>query len=335
MVDRINYVQGVVQTRLLEKELLTNIILEQLIEAANTKDLWRILKTTHYAELLQERHYTDEHFEQFLNDALQLEYERMNEISLDKQYIQFLQLKYDYFNLKVLCKEQLLNEDLSHLYLPLGTITPEQLTLAYGDGSLKEVNERFARAINRALAHYEENRDPQWIEILLDRFYMERLYTLAEQFNLPLFEQYVGAKIDFVNVKTMLRVRKQERDNKFLEDVLLKHGDIEQEKILYSLHDPPTELMRKYEHERIGPYLLEGLEAYEQHSQLTVLEKVMDNYLLAIIDDAKYIHFGPEPLMAYIIKKEAEIKNLRLIFISKLNNVSVKKINERMRSIHV
>lgn len=334
-MDRIDYVQGVVQTRILEKELLTNVKFEQLIEAENTDDLWRHLKTTAYANLLQERHYTDEQFEQFLNDALQWEYERMYEITLDRKFIHFLQLKYDYFNLKVLCKEQLLKEDLTHLYLPLGTIATEELTLAYEEGSLNEVNKAYSKAIRRVLTHYEKNHDPQWIEILLDQFYMEHLYKLAEQLDLPLFQQYVRAKIDFVNMKTVLRVQKQAHNMDFLEKVLLKYGEIEEEKLLYSLNDSPTELIRKYKHENIGPHLVKALEVYEKDKQLTVLEKAMDNYLLRTIDDAKYIHFGPEPLMAYMLKKEAEIKNLRLIFISKLNKVSVDKINERMRVVYV
>lgn len=331
---RTEYVQSVVRTRLLEKELLSHVKFEQMVEASDVDEIWRILHTTSYAKLLQDKYYANEEFEYFLIDVLQREYKHVYDLVHEAEYIQVLQLKYDYYNAKVLIKENLLGDDLTNLYLPLGTISIEQLKSGF-EQEISDITNRLAEAIEETLFDYENYKDPQRIEILLDRRYLEHLYDKINLLNIPLFENYFQAKVDFLNLLTLLRVRKQQRNLDFLEEVLLPYGSIEREKLMYSLNDSTRQLIRNYEHETIGTFLKRALEDYEQTGSIHSLEKEMDHYLLQIIDDAKYIHFGPEPLMAYILKKEAEIKNLRIVFMSKLNKISVENINQRMRDVYV
>ena len=49
----------------------------------------------------------------------------------------------------------------------------------------------------------------QRIDILLDRFYYEHLYELAKETDIPLFIKYVKDSIDFTNIRTLIRVKKQ------------------------------------------------------------------------------------------------------------------------------
>lgn len=50
---------------------------------------------------------------------------------------------------------------------------------------------------------------------------------------------------------------------------------------------------------------------------------------------SKYITFGPEPIFSYIVAKETEIKNLRIIMVSKTNGISPEAIRERVRDLYV
>src|SRR5690625_401985 len=164
---------------------------------------------------------------------------------------------------------------------------------------------------------------------------METLYERIHFLDISLLKQYLTGKVDFNNVITVLRARNQKKDLNFLEEVLLDYGSIEKEKLLFSLHDSIRNMIQQFKNETIGSHLIEGLKAYEVSSQLVSIEKERDNYLLEVIDEARNIHFGPEPLIAYLFKKENEVKILRMIFIAKLNNISKEKIQKRMRNIYV
>ena len=50
---------------------------------------------------------------------------------------------------------------------------------------------------------------------------------------------------------------------------------------------------------------------------------------------SKAVTYGPEVLLAYLISKEQEIKNLRIIFISKLNGLSKEFTKDRLREAYV
>ena len=49
---------------------------------------------------------------------------------------------------------------------------------------------------------------------------------------------------------------------------------------------------------------------------------------------AKYIALGPEPVIAYLMAKETEIKNLRIIFTGKINRLPENTIRERLREAY-
>ncbi|WP_191980816.1 V-type ATPase subunit, partial [Clostridium haemolyticum] len=66
-----------------------------------------------------------------------------------------------------------------------------------------------------------------------------------------------------------------------------------------------------------------------------IFEKLCDNFIMNFIKDAKYISFGPEPLIAYILAKENEIKIIRIIMVGKINNIDSQVIGERLREIYV
>lgn len=333
-MNRMDYVQGVVRTRVLEKELLSTVKIEQMIEAENVTQVWALLKTTKYAKYLQDDLQIDQ-YEQILSNVLRDEFAIMREIAINPKVIELVTLKYDFHNLNVLFKETILNTDLSHLYSPLGTYSIDQVKIAIQDNQLNELRGNIQFIINDVQAQYNQTKDPQQLEIALDRLYVNELYEQINELNMPLLLQYLKAMIDFINIRTVIRIQKQQKDMSFLRDVLLKNGNIERERIVYSLHDSVMNIIRQYENEKIGKALVNGLEAYERTERLTAFEKEMDNYLMSIINEAKYIHFGPEPLIAYLLKKEAEIKNLRMIFVSKLNNISTETIKQRMRDIYV
>ncbi|EGY80657.1 V-type ATP synthase, subunit C [Peptoniphilus indolicus ATCC 29427] len=45
--------------------------------------------------------------------------------------------------------------------------------------------------------------------------------------------------------------------------------------------------------------------------------------------------YGPEVLFAYLYARETEIKNIRMILISKLNSTDTNSIRERLRETYV
>ncbi|GAI62431.1 unnamed protein product, partial [marine sediment metagenome] len=57
----------------------------------------------------------------------------------------------------------------------------------------------------------------------------------------------------------------------------------------------------------------DGIENWKKSGSFSFLEKLFDDYLLNFVKKAKYISFGIEPLIGYLVAKEMEVKNLRTV----------------------
>lgn len=53
------------------------------------------------------------------------------------------------------------------------------------------------------------------------------------------------------------------------------------------------------------------------------------------VKSAKYVALTLEPLIAYIYAKETEIKTVRIIMTSKINDIDSDTIKERLREAYV
>lgn len=331
---RVEYTQSVVQTRVYEKELLSIEVFEQMIEAESVDELMAILNTSIYANFLTDFNPSHE-YENLLKLFLKNEYRKIKEIAVCKDHIKILLLGYDFFNVKVALKEFFSGADFSHLYSSLGNLSIEEIQAFIKEEKGTNLPDSIKKAISDTKKDFRKTKDPQRLEILIDKFFIESFYQQAIQQEIPLLQEYIKAKIDFINLLTVFRVKEQEKDLEFLKLALLKDGNIEVETLTYFLYDSIQNILQKLRKQSHAYYFLKGLENYGQDKSLTPLERERDNCLLEIIDQAKNIHFGPEPLIAYLLKRENEVKMLRMLILSKLNNIKQAKINKRMRSIYV
>jgi len=78
-----------------------------------------------------------------------------------------------------------------------------------------------------------------------------------------------------------------------------------------------------------------GVEDWKRSGSFSHLEKLFDDHLLSFVKKAKYITFGIEPLIGYLVAKEMEVKNLRTIMVGKFNRLSQEIIKERLRESYV
>ena len=333
-MDRMDFIQGVTRTRVLENRLLSRTRIDRMIDAKDIDEIFKILNETEYSSSLAGATRGEE-YEKILSNELKRVYKLMREISEESVVVDLLALKYDYHNLKVLIKEKMLNKDLSHLYVPIGSFDLQTLKNSIVEGNLNDLPEEFGNAIEDVLKDYEINRDPQRIDIILDKIYFEHLYEMAKDTKVDLFINYIKDMIDFLNIKSAIRLKNQGKDVKFFEDVILPNGNIDTDIILYTLNDSIDNMIHKFRNSKISSGLLKGLESYRNTNRLSDLEKYMDNYLMELNKPSKYINFGPEPIFSYIIAKETEIKTLRIIMVSKLNNLSPDVIRERVRDLYV
>ena len=328
-MDRMDYGQSVVTIRILEKRLLTRNRLERMIEAQTPEEVLKLLGETEYSQDMADIHGSQD-YEIILKRETERVFSIVRNMIKNTGIVDVLSLKYDYHNLKVLLKSKITGKDFSSLLMQAGTIDASKFKVKFETQS-NDLPQEIMEAIDEVQKDFEENHNPQRIDIIVDKHYFRNLSRLAKEIDVKVITDYVEGLIDFQNMITLFRVQKQKRDARFLETVIFEGGTISKNKIVASINDNTDTILNKFKKEKLGTYLVKGLEVFSETKRLSELEKISDNYLMELNKESKYVVFGPEPLFTYLVAKEREINAVRMIMVSKINNISSDKIRERLR----
>jgi len=333
-MSNIKYVQAVPRIRSIENKLLDKAKIERLVDSNSADEAFKILQETSYGTLMANLKRPEE-YEILLSNELKKLYSFMYEIAPEKELIDIMSIRYDYHNIKVLLKSEILGKDFSSLLIPVGTIKISDLKTYISTENYGNLHSMMREGIKESKESFKEDKDPQKIDVILDNYMYKDLYSRAHSLNEPYLIKFIQTNIDLINLKTLLRVKKQNKSRKFLEEILLENGKMDKASLVELLSVSLENIINKLQYSDYINVIKLGIEEYAQSKKLNIFEKLSDNFIMNFIKDAKYVSFGVEPLLAYIFAKENEIRLVRIIMVGKLNNINAELIKERLRDIYV
>lgn len=333
-MNPMQFTQVIPRLRVLETRLLDKAKIDRMIDGDSANEALKVLQESEYAGVMTGVK-RPEDYEMVLARELKRVYELMYDASPVKSLVDIMSIKYDYHNIKVILKGMFLQKDFSHMLIPVGMIDVQTLKHSIENNNLGDLNETMKEGIIKAKEVFEETKDPQVIDIILDNTMFKEMREIAKQIDDKFVDKYVKVTIDSTNIKTLLRVKKQKKDKDFLEEVIIEGGEIDKDTLISMLYDAPENISNKLAFTDYGEMIKLGIEDFTKSGSVNELERLVDNYIMNMMKEAKYIPFGVEPLLAYIYAKETEIKIVRIIMVGKLNNISGEVIRERLRDIYV
>lgn len=333
-MDVMKFTQAVSRIWVLETRLLDKAKIDRMIEAPSATEVLRILNETEYANVSTNVK-RPEDYEEILTAELSRVYKLVYEISPVKEVVKVMSLKYDYHNIKVILKEKVLGKDFSHMLIRLGSLDIQDTRNKVNTDNYKSLNGNLGKAVAEALKTFEETKDPQKIDIIIDKYMFIELIEIKDSLDYKFIDNLVKAMIDSTNIRTLLRIKKQNKGKEFAEEVIVNGGAIDKSKLVNLLHESPENIMNKLQSTIYSDLVKEGIEGYIQTNSANLLEKLSDNYIMTLMKGAKLVTFGPERILSYIYAKETEIKVIRIIMVGKLNNIAEEVIIERLRDIYV
>ena len=331
-MDREKFIRASITTRVYEKNLLTSENLKRIIDTDNLEEALSSLNDTKYGELIQKID-RPEDYEKVLSQMLLDSYKAMIKISPDENLVHYLEEKYNFHNLKTLVKELIQDADYSSIYIDIGKIDLVKIKR-----NLKEDltdNDKYLSYAKKALDLYKENKDPQDIDLSLDKDFYEKLLEDSENLDYESLINFTKERIDLTNLKTLLRIKGQGQSVDLLEKALINGGNIDKNLFRDSLNADKNSYSNLFFKEKIYPQVKKSMEENDLNKAMQKLEKVIDNHLMDFAKESKKVSYGPEVIMGYLISREMEIKNLRIILTAKLNSLSREFMEERLRDLYV
>ena len=330
-VKNTDFAKSSAYLRVQEKRLLDTAAFDRIIEAQDMQEVYRIMsQNSSYDFTVMSR---PDQYEGILRQELLRVYEEGYKIAGQyPQIVEILGTKYDFHNMKTALKAKHFKQRSKSPYINAGGLSTELIESFVQDMGAKSSLPAYAvQAIKDAEAAFASSGNPQYIDIELDKAAFARMLTLCAELDNEFITEYVQMLIDFYNLKSMLRVKDMGKEGGFLNQVLAPGGKNPMSFYSKSFGKPIAGMGQVFMYKYFGDAVTAGIELYESSGSFTGLERFLDNFAVEKTRKAKLIPFGPELLFAYILSKENEIRQIRILLTCKQSAMQGEEIRERLR----
>lgn len=328
------YLYASARVRAMENGIFSSSQADALLEARNPGEMLKILAAAGYDT--QDADPEDPAFyEKLLSDKRGEVLRDVAEMAPEEGLFDFFLYLYDYHNIKVLLKGEILNQESDRLLMDAGTIRPDQMKKAVQERSATILTEEMLKGIQAAVEAYAVNQNSQMIDIVLDRYCFADMLRCARRTGSEFVVGYVRRQIDLANLKAFLRLRKIEASQELASQVFLPDGTISREQLLRLFSQPISAAAEEFDIYPVGELFRKGVELCQKTGGIAELERLCDNDLMDYVRGAKYVSYGVEPLVGYLFAKENEFKSLKIILAGKMAGLTPERIRERLRESYV
>jgi V/A-type H+-transporting ATPase subunit C len=324
------FIYAVARVRVLETRLLDKDIMEDLIEARDITDMYRILSDTEYAEVLKELEETS-NYERLLDWELRRVNYLIYKDSPEPYLTDLFHLRHDCQNIKKLLRAKFLEEDVSENELsPSGLIEPSDLIEWIKQDYYTDLPDWLVEGIESAKKLYEEKGEFGLIDAEIDKAMFARQLHISKTYPYPFLEKYFSTAIDLANIRIYFRIKLSEGSIDRFKFFFIPGGFLES-LFFFEGWEKPLQEQEKHFEKTDYRQITEGfLSAYEEKKSLIPLDRLCSKHLFSLLEAGYLITFGIEPIINYLLRKEAEIAGLRAIMALKSLNLDSKTIRERI-----
>ncbi len=334
MSDKTRYAYAVGRIRAIEKRLLDKNKLDKMLDAKSPEDAVKVLVEAEYGTSSGDLASVFE-YERLLNEETKKVFKLLNDIAPQPELFELFLLKNDYHNIKVLLKDEFLGQNNDNLLTSTGSISLTKLKYMLKERELADLPSIMRKAVDDSLDSFNRTRDPQVIDLILDKACFTQMIEVAKATENEFLLGLIVRMVDLANIKIFLRVKSLKKSWDFLQSILLPGGKIDKDVFIKNLQDSLDNFINALRSSAYGQLCEEGITDYISSGSLAKFENLSDNFIMSYVKKARYISFGIEPLIGYLVAKETEIKNARIIMIGKINNISNDIIRERLREAYV
>jgi V/A-type H+-transporting ATPase subunit C len=332
--DDWRYAFQTARVRALELQMLTRTTLLNTANAESFEQAVDLLAGSEYALPHGSKNFAElENMLQMRRSAVR---ELFNELMIDRPIAKLFRTRDDFANLRLALRRTLTERTLGVDYSNEGNVSPQIFGQVFKEENYHLLPDYMAEAAEQAVLAYYQNKDIRWIDYTIDRlqaeYNLKKAHQLKSVFLLGLFR----IQIDLTNIRTMLRLKfippltgagftESEQRNVFLEG-----GFIELERFIHGLELGYEGLGTLF---FVTPYYQiadTGAGYLMSNKSFLKVEQQCDEFLTSFLKSTIQITAGPQPIIAYLLMKENEIRTVRLILTAKKNFLDTKLILDRI-----
>lgn len=307
-----SYASAVAAVRAMENSLLTHSDIEQLI-ASKSKAEYNSLISAKGSE------------QATLEDV----WDMLRAYAPNDRELEILLYKNDFHNLKAALKAVISGKEPQHYFIRPTNLDLDKLVVAIKSKEYEYLPEYIRKTAQEAYELLTRTLDGQLSDSVIDTAALEAMQRAAYRHGGEFMRRYAEMTALYADIKTAYRCALMKKPKSFIETAVCGTSELDKDSLV-----------------RAALEGVDGLFAYLENMQYSdaakllrespaKFEKLCDDEMIELAQTARMTAFGTEPLAAYYLAKEAEIKNLRIISVCKESGTDRETITERMRKLYV
>ena len=189
----------------------------------------------------------------------------------------------------------------------------EKIIKAVDERKFEELPEFMQKPAKEAYDVLTSTSNGQLADAIIDKATLEEIERLGKKSGCKVLKALSERMVATACIKTALRCANTNKTESFMERSIPECDSISKKELIAAA--------------------LEGAEEWKKST--SAFEKWCDDILMECVGDGKFTPFGLDPIVAYYIAKDAEIKTVRIILSAKINNLPAELIRERVRALYV
>jgi V/A-type H+-transporting ATPase subunit C len=331
--DDTRYAYAVAVIRALERTLLGRKTLEAMAHASSPEEAFEELGETPYSKSMVPGQQVRD-LEPLLERVLLDTYALFRELILDEDLEQALLFPHDIHNLKALLKARLANHEAMGV-VPYGILDINALKAALESDSYRDLHPMIEPTVRNAMNDYELRKDSRRLEVSLDHVALRCKITPLLALDSPVISAYARQLADVTNIQLAVRLSRSDPDVELLQLAFVEGGTIPAGTLEAALGKRLQTLADALSGTPYGKAVHEGIEYLQDKGSYARLDRELESQLLGTLRGARFLIFGPGPILAHTIAKEHEINMVRLVMVGKMNKIPEERIVARLPILYV
>lgn len=317
-----SYVYSISRLRVKEMTLLDDGVISQLVASDDYDSMMRILADKGWN--VESKEVGDITGKQ--TDEL---WSLIDELVDDKSQLSALKVEKDFHNLKAAIKAAYSDLDMEDYFVKYGTVETEIIKEAIEKKDFTMLPDFMRPYAEEAFDVLFKTGDGQKADSILDKGSLIATRDMAAKSDSTLLKDYANTKIDIANLKIAIRGSRTGKDKAYFEEYLVSTPNIDAKSLAGAAIISEESIYSYLEHTEYK----DGIDKLEEG--FASFESWCDNQIIKRIKLEKYNSFSISAIIAYIIAREMEIKNVGIVLVAKRNEFSAEEIKKRMRDMYV
>jgi len=319
------YAFATAKVRALETKMLNRATLLDMVNAENFASAVDLLRTGEYALGQGSKSFAE--LEKILLQRRSEVRELFRDLIIDEPIVELFRTREDFANMRLALRRKLTDKPLGADYSNDGNVPAEQFEEIFEEENYSPLPYHMQEAIERAVLAYYQNKVVRQIDYALDASYGEyrikRAGELKNIFLLGLFR----IMIDLTNIRIMLRLKFTESERR---NVFLSGGYVWPQRLKHGLDTGYEAIGQLFFATPYFEVVESGVRYLVSNKSFLKVEYNCEEYLAGFLRTTVQITAGAQPIIAYLLMKENEIRTVRLILTAKKNHLATQLVLDRL-----